>query len=84
MFKGIGKDFDWEFLDCYFKEGIGLILLDMSMGDGIFILQYMVDCLWLGVGDKFFIFFVISCYEQLECCFMVEGIYCIGLEEYDW
>ncbi len=83
MLKGVGKDFDWEFLDRYLKEGTGLTLPDTTMGDGILISQYTADRLRLTVGDKFSIFFVTSRYEQLERRFTVEGIYRTGLEEYD-
>lgn len=83
MLKGVGQDFDWEFLDRYLKEGTGLTLPDTTMGDGILISQYTADRLRLAVGDKFSIFFVTSRYEQLERRFTVEGIYRTGLEEYD-
>lgn len=83
ILKGIGKDFDWQFLEKYLKEGTPLSMPDSTMGDGILISQYTANRLKLGVGDRFSVYFVSSRYEQLERRFTVEGIYRTGLEEYD-
>lgn len=83
ILKGIGHDFDWQFLEKYLKEGQPLSMPDSTMGDGILISQYTADRLKLKLGDKISVFFVSSRYEQLERRFTVEGIYRTGLEEYD-
>lgn len=83
ILKGVGRDFDWQFLEKYLKEGQALTMPDSTMGNGILVSQYTADRLKLKLGDKFSVFFVSSRYEQLERRFTVEGIYRTGLEEYD-
>lgn len=83
VLKGIGKDFDWQFLDRYLQEGTGLTMPDTVMGDGILISEYTANRLKVELGDQFSVFFVTNRYEQLERRFTVEGIYRTGLEEYD-
>jgi len=83
ILKGIGQDFDWNFLQKYIIKGTRLTLPDTTMGDGILVSEYTANRLRLDVGDRFSVFFVTSTYEQLERRFTVEGIYRTGLEEYD-
>lgn len=83
MLKGVGRDFDWQYLQRYLVAGEPLALPDTTMDDGILLSQYTADRLKVGVGDQFSIFFVTADYEQLERRFRVQGIYRTGLEEYD-
>ncbi|MEZ4985650.1 MAG: FtsX-like permease family protein [Saprospiraceae bacterium] len=83
MLKGIGQDFDWEYLNKYLLSGQPLTLPKDAMDDGILISRYTADRLKVEVGDKFSIFFVTKEFEQLERKFRVQGIYRTGLEEYD-
>lgn len=83
MLKGIGQDFDWEFLERYLIEGKRLELPDTAMDNGILISEYTAKRLQLSLDDRLSIFFITSSYEQLERRFTVKGIYRTGLEEYD-
>ncbi len=83
ILKGIGKDFDWEFLDRYLIRGQALSLPDSAMDNGILISEQTANRLKVDVDDRFTVFFVTKAGEQLERRFTVSGVYRTGLEEYD-
>ena len=56
--KGIGKDFDWQYLKDFLKEGKPLNLSDSTMSREIIISQYTAKRLNLKLGDTFTIYFV--------------------------
>lgn len=82
ILKGIGKDFDWEFLQQYILRGKPIAFPDTSASSEILISKQTADRLKVDVGDKFVIHFVEKG-EQLRRRFTVSGIYKTGLEEYD-
>jgi lipoprotein-releasing system permease protein len=82
ILKGIGKDFDWEFMQRYLVEGKKITMPDSAASSEILISQQTANRLKVGVGDNFRIHFVEN-NEQLIRRFEVCGIYKTGLEEYD-
>ena len=82
ILKGVGRDFDWSFMDQYLMEGARLDLLEEELSSGILISQQTADRLRVGVDDRFIVHFVQEG-EQLKRRFTVQGIYKTGLEEYD-
>ncbi len=82
LLKGIGKDFDWEFMQQYLIEGKQITLPDTTMSSDILISRQTADRVRVGVGDSFIVHFVQKG-EQLKRRFTVSGIYKTGLEEYD-
>jgi len=82
ILKGVGQDFDWEFMDRYLKRGQRLSLPDTAMSRDILISQQTADRLQVDTGDSFIIHFVEKG-EQLRRRFFVSGVYRTGLEEYD-
>ncbi|MEM1325756.1 MAG: FtsX-like permease family protein [Bacteroidota bacterium] len=82
ILKGIGTDFDWEFMRNYLLEGDILELSDSAMSRQIIISQQTANRLNTGVGERFEVNFVEDgniIRRRLE----VAGIYRTGLEEYD-
>ncbi len=82
ILKGVGADFDWNYLEKYLVEGRKLQLSDTLPTDGIIISRQTSDRLNIHIGDRFVVHFVEQG-EQLKRRFTVEGIYKTGLEEYD-
>ena len=82
VLKGVGKDFDWGFLNAYLTEGKPLRYEKDAPGDGILISRQTADRLKVGVGDKFRVHFVEKG-NQIKRGFEVVGIFKTGLEEYD-
>lgn len=82
ILKGIGRDFNWDFLAQYLQEGQQLELGDSTASNGILISRQTADRLDIQVGDKFIVYFV-QREAQLKRAFRVDGIYKTGLEEYD-
>ena len=82
ILKGVGQDFDWEFMTEYLVEGEPLSLPDSSMSNQILISRQTANRLNVGVGDRFRVHFVEQG-EQLKRQFEICGIYKTGLEEYD-
>lgn len=80
--KGIGKDFDWQYLKDFLKEGKPLNLSDSTMSREIIISQYTAKRLNLKLGDTFTIYFVKKG-NQAPRKFKLVGIYSTGLAEYD-
>lgn len=81
VLKGIGKDYDWEFLKKYLIEGDTLSWEDSTMSNGVIISEQTAQRLKLGLGDKLLVNFV----ERIQIIrqFKVVGLYRTGLEEYD-
>ncbi len=82
VLKGIGKDFDWSFLEKYIIEGQKLNLQDSVETNGILISESTAKRLRLEVGNKFTVHFVESG-TRIQRLFKISGIYKTGLEEYD-
>jgi lipoprotein-releasing system permease protein len=82
ILKGIGQDFNWEFLNDYLVEGEPLSLPDTAISNEILISRQTADRLELKIGDRFIVYFVEKD-EQLRRAFRIKGIYKTGLEEYD-
>lgn len=82
ILKGIGADFDWDFLQQYIQKGQALHLPDTGYSNEILISKQTAERLKVDVGDKFIIHFVEKG-EQLRRRFVISGIYRTGLEEYD-
>lgn len=82
ILKGIGRDFNWDFMGQYLQEGEPLDLNNEKVSSGILISRQTADRLNLAVGDKFIVYFV-QREAQLKRAFQIAGIYKTGLEEYD-
>ncbi|NUN99499.1 MAG: ABC transporter permease [Saprospiraceae bacterium] len=82
ILKGVGKDFDWDFMAHYIKKGQAISRADSAASSDIMISQQTADRLRVDVGDKFIVHFVEKG-EQLKRRFNICGIYRTGLEEYD-
>lgn len=82
ILKGVGADFDWEFLTSYLQEGKPLTFHKTEAGDGILISRQTADRLNVAVGDRFRVHFVEKG-NQIKRSFTVTGIFKTGLEEYD-
>lgn len=82
VLRGIGEDYDWDFLKQYLKEGDVLPTKDKERSNGILISETTAQRLKLKVGDNFLIYFVQEG-GSLGRKFKVKGIFKTGLEEYD-
>ncbi len=82
VLKGIGKDFNWDFMQQYLVEGKAIEQPDTSAGRDILLSQQTATRLKLSVGDKLMVYFVQNG-DQLKRVFRVSGLYKTGLEEYD-
>jgi lipoprotein-releasing system permease protein len=82
ILKGVGRDFDWTFMQQYLKRGRRLELLAEGMSREILISAQTAKRLQVDTGDTFIVHFVEKG-EQLRRRFTISGIYRTGLEEYD-
>ncbi len=82
LLKGVGKDFNWQFMRQYLQEGDTLTLSDTIMSSQILISRQTANRLKVGVGDDFIVHFIQGG-NQLKRRFEITGIYKTGLEEYD-
>ncbi len=82
LLKGVGKDFDWTFMQQYLQKGSLLHLSDTAMSSDILISRQTANRLRMDVGDSFIVHFIQN-KEQLKRRFTVKGIFKTGLEEYD-
>lgn len=80
--KGIGKDFDWEFMKEHLKEGSPIEWNDSTTSRDIILSQQTADRLNLEVGDAFNIYFVKNG-DYVPRRFKLKGKYRTGLAEYD-
>ncbi len=81
VLRGIGKDFDWSFLQKYLVKGTKISAGDSASQKQIIISQTTADRLKLMVGDEVVVYFVQDPmrYRKLT----IAGIYKTGLDEYD-
>ncbi len=82
VLRGVGEDYDWEFLQQYISEGSILNTGSAEAEKGILISETTANRLKLKPGDNFLIYFVKED-NSLARKFKVQGIYKTGLEEYD-
>jgi lipoprotein-releasing system permease protein len=80
VLKGVGKDFDWQFVEQSLIEGRRLQSCDTCRD--ILISKSTAGRMKLKVGSKFVVHFVRDT-EMQQRLFQVSGIYNTGLEEYD-
>lgn len=80
ILKGVGKDYDWSFVEQNLVEGRRVSNCDTCRD--ILISKSTADRLSIKVGNKFTVHFVQN-NAQEERIFQVSGIYKTGLEEYD-
>ncbi|HMO41612.1 MAG TPA: ABC transporter permease [Saprospiraceae bacterium] len=82
LLKGVGQDFDWQFMEQYLVKGQRIALPDTAMSSDILISQQTASRLRIDTGDSFIVHFIQKG-DQLKRRFTVSGIYKTGLEEYD-
>jgi lipoprotein-releasing system permease protein len=82
ILKGVGKDFDWQFLNQYLVEGKPIRHPDAEPSNDILISRQTANRLKVKIGDSFRVYFVRNG-EQLARTFQICGIFKTGLEEYD-
>lgn len=82
VLRGVGADYDWDFLKEYIQEGVILNTKAEEATNGILISETTANRLKLSLGDKFLIYFVQEG-NSLGRKFTITGIYKTGLEEYD-
>ncbi len=83
ILKGVGKDYDWTFLNEHLVEGRKILnSTDSALSRDILISQTTADRLLLKNGDKFIVHFIQENQEKKRV-FQVCGLYKTGLEEYD-
>lgn len=84
IFKGVGKDFDWNNLKEFIVKG-RIPNLSANLNPEVIISQYLANRLNLKVGDKFNTFFMKENGNQLPNLrvFTIVGIYNSGFQEFD-
>jgi lipoprotein-releasing system permease protein len=82
VLRGVGQDYDWDFLRQYIKQGDVLDNTTPQPQRGILISETTALRLQLELNDQFLIYFVKDG-NSLGRKFTVTGIYKTGLEEYD-
>ena len=84
IFKGVGKDYQWDNLKEYLIEG-RLPDVSQRLNPEIIISQYLANRLNLKVGDKFNTFFMKEDSNELPNLrrFEIVGIYNSGFQEFD-
>lgn len=82
VLKGVGKDYNWDFLKDYLIEGEIIALQDSTVSKEVIISNSTAKRLKLKLGDKFIVHFVQD-NVQLARQFIIKGIYKTGLEEFD-
>jgi lipoprotein-releasing system permease protein len=90
MLKGIGKDYDWKFINDNLKAGKAFTVNDSGISRNIVISKYLSDKLDLKVDDKMTIYFLTkktdstyTHYQQRVKVFYISGIYETGFEDVD-
>ena len=83
-FKGVGKDYKWEYLEEYLIEG-GLPNLKSNLNEEVLISQYLANRLKLKLNDSFNTFFLNEGDSKLPKSrrFKIVGIYNSGFQEFD-
>jgi len=84
IFKGVGKEYDWNNLDEYIVEGRIPVVSD-NLNEEVIISKFLANRLQLKVGDKFNTFFMKDNGNQLPNLriFKIVGIYNSGFQEFD-
>ncbi len=84
VFKGVGKDYQWQNIQEYIIEGKKPNLSD-DLNSEVIISQYLADRLKLKLGDKFNTFFMKDQNNQRPNLrvFSIVGIFNSGLKEFD-
>ena len=84
IFKGVGKDYNWNNLKEYIVKG-RIPNLSANLNPEVIISQYLANRLNLKVGDKFNTFFMKENGNQLPNLrvFTIVGIYNSGFQEFD-
>ena len=80
--KGIGQDFDWQYLNEFLTAGEPLNLTDSTMSREIILSEQTTNRLNLNIGDPLTIYFVKNG-DQVLRRFKLKGTYRTGLAEYD-
>jgi lipoprotein-releasing system permease protein len=83
-FKGVGKDYKWEYLEEYLIEG-RLPKLKSNLNEEVLISQYLANRLKLKLNDSFNTFFLNEGDSKLPKSrrFDIVGIYNSGFQEFD-
>ncbi len=83
-FKGVGKDYKWEYLEEYLIDG-RLPILKSSLNEEVLISQYLANRLKLKLNDSFNTFFLNEGDSKLPKSrrFKIVGIYNSGFQEFD-
>lgn len=82
MCKGIGPDFDWDFIESKLVSGEIVQSDSPDASKDLVISEYVANMLKLEVGDKLDLYFLQGESPQKRV-FKVKGIYNTGFEEYD-
>jgi lipoprotein-releasing system permease protein len=84
VFKGVGKDYDWNNLKEYIKQG-RIPELKSNLNNEIIISEYLANRLELNVNDKCNTFFMKEGENKLPNLrsFKIVGIYNSGFQEFD-
>ncbi|HOX78150.1 MAG TPA: ABC transporter permease [Bacteroidales bacterium] len=84
ILKGVGPDYDWNFMKNHLAEGEIITLEDSAASSGILISRLMASKLKIIPGDEVRMYFVSGSDSQPRGRkFTVAGIYETGLEEFD-
>jgi lipoprotein-releasing system permease protein len=83
-FKGVGKDYKWEYLEEYLIDG-RLPKLKSNLNEEVLISQYLANRLKLKLNDSFNTFFLNEGDSKLPKSrrFKIVGIYNSGFQEFD-
>jgi lipoprotein-releasing system permease protein len=82
ILKGVGKDFDWDYIRQFIRQGTTLDVFDTIPSDGIIISEQTARRLEVELGDRFRVYFVRE-NQQIQRRFEVQGVFKTGLEDYD-
>jgi len=84
ILKGVGPDFDWDFLKKHLIVGEVISFNDTAASEGLVISGIIARKLMLNVGDDARMYFISGAEAQPRGRkFIVTGIYKTGLEEFD-
>jgi len=84
VFKGIEKDFNWDFFEPKIQQGRKLVLNDTVVSNEILISQSLASLLKFKLGDDVRMYFIVEGEMQPRGRkFQIKGIYNTGLEEFD-
>ena len=58
LLKGIGKDYDWSFINSNLKEGKSFVVSDTGLSRNIVVSKHLADKLTLKLNDKMVVYFL--------------------------